>query len=271
MAAVRSFLVVGFVLVTASAACSSEETSPTPELAEISDSTAPQQISTSLDELVRARDIWHDAQQDDYLLSFDIESQSRFQGRQWITVVDGRAQQTDFSIGGTGSTIDDWFAYIETNQTTAARFRARFDPTLGFPELIDVDEDALTTDDEFKISSVTVQPGNPIIELSNAGAIPDQLIDDAPPYGVGTRTGVGYQYLLLVECGLEWARIDGSWWTTAVARTSGSSNPPEGWDIAYDEGLLYLLDDTTADYQRRFGDSIRFTRTDPAAEPPDCD
>ena len=233
-------------------------------------STVVDTSSAPTDEFTDARERWATSALADYVLSFDIESHSRFQGRQWITVISGAPQHTDFTIDP-GATIDDWFAYIGRSRDAAANFVVGFDEALGFPNSLDIDTDATTIDDELRISNVVVLPGEPIVELSGGIDLSEQLASSSAPYGSGTRIGVGYEYVLYVHCGVEWTRIDGSWWITRPPRSDGSGNPPEGWGNPYDEGLLYLSDENTADYQRLFGDSLRFTRADPTAEPPGCD
>lgn len=42
------------------------------------------------------------------------------------------------------------------------------------------------------------------------------------------QVGEEYDYTLMTHCGIEWARIGGSWWRTDPLN-DGNANPPGGW------------------------------------------
>ena len=83
---------------------------------------------------------------------------------------------------------------------------------------------------------------------------------DPPPFGPGVVIGATYDYALYVHCGVEWARIDGTWWQTPLL-DDGNRNPPAGWGNPSDQGRLTILDDTTAEYIGQAGGAVMFTRT----------
>ena len=89
------------------------------------------------------------------------------------------------------------------------------------------------------------------------------------PSGPGAEVERAYDYDLSVHCGVEWARIDGSWWQTAPL-DDGNANPPEGWGNPYHGGELVLVDDTSAIFTGPDG-PIEFTRTDRSETPVDCE
>ena len=91
-------------------------------------------------------------------------------------------------------------------------------------------------------------------------------LDDPLPYGRGVVVGETYAYELYVHCGVEWARIDGTWWQTAPLN-DGSGNPPAGWGNPADQGMLTMLDEITAQYVSQSGVIVTLSRT-PAVEPP---
>jgi hypothetical protein len=90
------------------------------------------------------------------------------------------------------------------------------------------------------------------------------------PYGPGVEIDRTYDYALYVHCGVEWARIDGTWWQTAPLN-DGNANPPKGWGNPYHDGELVLIDDTSAMFAGPDG-PIEFARTDRSDSPnADCE
>lgn len=106
--------------------------------------------------------------------------------------------------------------------------------------------------------------GDGIVEGPAAEAVADEA-----PYGTGAEIGTTYDYVLYVHCGVEWARIDGTWWQTEPLN-DGNANPPPGWGNPYDEGELTLTNETTAEYSGPDG-KVEFTRTDQTEPPFSCE
>lgn len=93
--------------------------------------------------------------------------------------------------------------------------------------------------------------------------------DRHPPYGPGAEVGREYHYELYVHCGVEWALIDGEWWTTPLL-SDGHRNPPDGWGNPVDSGTLVLLDGDTAEYAGGPDATVVFRRGDGTARPDPC-
>lgn len=79
-----------------------------------------------------------------------------------------------------------------------------------------------------------------------------------------------YDYQLYDQCGVHWARIDGTWWETAPL-DDGNPTPPPGWGNPRHDGTLTIIDATTADYTSSSGVTIRFIHTDAIDPPILCD
>ena len=75
-----------------------------------------------------------------------------------------------------------------------------------------------------------------------------------------TRSGAGRPYRLYTHCGIEWARIDGTFWRAKQPLSDGSGNPPAGWGNPFQDGSLVILDPTTARFESTAG-SVLFERT----------
>jgi hypothetical protein len=93
---------------------------------------------------------------------------------------------------------------------------------------------------------------------------------DPPPSGPGVVIGATYDYELYVHCGVEWARIDGGWWQTALL-DDGNRNPPAGWGNPSDQGKLTIIDAATAQYIGQAGVAVTFIRTPAVGSPFSCD
>jgi hypothetical protein len=72
--------------------------------------------------------------------------------------------------------------------------------------------------------------------------------------------GRGTPYRLYTHCGIEWARIHGTFWRATQPLSDGNGNPPPGWGNPFQAGTLTLRNRTTAEFSSRAG-SVTFTRT----------
>jgi len=74
------------------------------------------------------------------------------------------------------------------------------------------------------------------------------------------RAPVGIAYQLYTHCGIEWARIDGTFWRARHPLSDGNGNPPRGWGNPLQAGTLTVLSRTTARFTSPAG-SVTFQRT----------
>ena len=75
-----------------------------------------------------------------------------------------------------------------------------------------------------------------------------------------TRAHAGRPYQLYTHCGIEWAKIDGTFWRAKQPLSDGSGNPPAGWGNPYQNGTLVLTGARTARFDSHAG-SVTFKRT----------
>jgi hypothetical protein len=83
------------------------------------------------------------------------------------------------------------------------------------------------------------------------------------------NTHAGTAYRLYTHCGIEWARIDGTFWRATHTLSDGNGNPPRGWGNPYQAGTLTMLNPTTADFTSPPG-SVTFERTSRTRPPVVC-
>lgn len=79
----------------------------------------------------------------------------------------------------------------------------------------------------------------------------------------------GQPYRLYTHCGIQWARIDGTFWRATRPLSDGSGNPPRGWGNPYQDGTLTLTTSTTANFSSPAG-SVIFRRTSRTRPPIIC-
>ncbi len=79
----------------------------------------------------------------------------------------------------------------------------------------------------------------------------------------GTRSE---PYRLYTHCGIEWARILGTFWRTAAPLSDGHGNPPAGWGNPFQDGTLTFTSPGTAVFRSTAG-NVTFHRT-PRTNPP---
>jgi len=80
---------------------------------------------------------------------------------------------------------------------------------------------------------------------------------------------VGMAYQLYTHCGIEWARIDGTFWRARHPLSDGNGDPPGGWENPIQAGTLIMLSRTTARFTCTAG-SVTFERTARARPPLLC-
>jgi hypothetical protein len=76
----------------------------------------------------------------------------------------------------------------------------------------------------------------------------------------------GRPYRLYTHCGIEWAKIDGTFWRATHPLSDGNGNPPPGWGNPFQNGTLVFISRTKARFESRAG-TVTFRRT-PRREPP---
>jgi hypothetical protein len=87
----------------------------------------------------------------------------------------------------------------------------------------------------------------------------------------GTTTSVqaGKAYRLYTHCGIEWARINGTFWRATRPLSDGNGNPPPGWGNPFQQGTLTFMSRTTATFSSPAG-SVIFGRTSRTRAPIIC-
>jgi hypothetical protein len=75
-----------------------------------------------------------------------------------------------------------------------------------------------------------------------------------------TRAQVGRPYQLYTHCGIEWAKINGTFWRAKQPLSDGSGHPPAGWGNPYQNGTLVFTGAGTARFDSVAG-SVTFKRT----------
>src|SRR5580704_4003624 len=76
-------------------------------------------------------------------------------------------------------------------------------------------------------------------------------------------------YRLYTHCGIEWAKIEGTFWRATPPLSDGNGNPPAGWGNPFQEGNLAFRGRATATFSSPAG-SVTFKRTDRARPPVLC-
>jgi hypothetical protein len=79
----------------------------------------------------------------------------------------------------------------------------------------------------------------------------------------------GTPYRLYTHCGIEWARINGTYWRAKPPLSDGSGNPPPGWGNPFQEGTLARTSSSTARFNSPAG-SVTFQRTTRTRPPVIC-
>jgi hypothetical protein len=84
-----------------------------------------------------------------------------------------------------------------------------------------------------------------------------------------TRADAGRPYQLYTHCGIQWAKIDGTFWRARHPLSDGRGNPPVGWGNAFQRGTLVFISPTTARFDSPAG-SVTFKRTSRRQPPLIC-
>ena len=79
------------------------------------------------------------------------------------------------------------------------------------------------------------------------------------PAATGAHRGT--PYTLLTHCGIEWAKIDGTFWRATRPLSDGNGNPPPGWGNPSQQGTLTFTNPTTAEFDSPAG-KVTFKHTD---------
>jgi hypothetical protein len=84
-----------------------------------------------------------------------------------------------------------------------------------------------------------------------------------------TPADAARRYQLYTHCGIEWAKIDGTFWRAKHPLSDGSGNPPAGWGNPFQDGTLVFISPTTARFDSPVG-SVTFERTSRRQPPLIC-
>jgi hypothetical protein len=79
----------------------------------------------------------------------------------------------------------------------------------------------------------------------------------------------GRPYTLYTHCGIEWTKIDGTFWHATRRLSDGNGNPPPGWGNPFQKGALVFVNSATARFESAAG-SVTFRRTARARPPVIC-
>lgn len=90
-----------------------------------------------------------------------------------------------------------------------------------------------------------------------------------PANGVTAEIHAGKPYRLYTHCGIEWARIRGTFWRAARPLSDGNGNPPGGWGNPFEDGSLTFTSRATAKFNSPAG-SVIFERTSRTRPPEIC-
>jgi hypothetical protein len=78
--------------------------------------------------------------------------------------------------------------------------------------------------------------------------------------GRTAREQVRQPYRLYTHCGIDWAKIGGTFWRAEHPLSDGSGNPPAGWGNPFQSGMLVFISPTRARFVSPAG-SVTFERT----------
>jgi hypothetical protein len=83
------------------------------------------------------------------------------------------------------------------------------------------------------------------------------------------RAQASHRCRLYTHCGIEWAKIDGTFWRAKHPLSGASGNPPAGWGNPVQTGMLVLISPTKARFESPAG-SVTFERTSRRQPPEIC-
>lgn len=84
-----------------------------------------------------------------------------------------------------------------------------------------------------------------------------------------TPADAGRPYQLYTHCGIQWAKIDGTFWRAKHPLSDGSGNPPVGWGNPFQHGTLVFMSPAAARFDSPAG-SVTFERTSRRQPPLIC-
>jgi|SRR5579884_2112697 len=84
-----------------------------------------------------------------------------------------------------------------------------------------------------------------------------------------TNARAGHPYKLYTHCGIEWAKIDDTFWRATPPLSDGRGNPPAGWGNPFQEGTLVFVNPGTAKFESPAG-TVTFKRTSRRRPPTIC-
>lgn len=76
-------------------------------------------------------------------------------------------------------------------------------------------------------------------------------------------------YQLYTHCGIEWARINGTFWRAQHQLSDNNGSPPAGWGNPFQEGTLTFMNAKTAWFTSAAG-TVIFNRTNRGGPPFIC-
>ena len=79
----------------------------------------------------------------------------------------------------------------------------------------------------------------------------------------------GKPYELYTHCGIEWAKIRGTFWRSTRMLSDGNGNPPPGWGNPFQAGTLTFASPSTAKFSSTAG-KVTFKRTSRTRPPTTC-
>jgi hypothetical protein len=80
-----------------------------------------------------------------------------------------------------------------------------------------------------------------------------------------TKASEARPYQLYTHCGIEWAKVDGTFWRATRPLSDRSGDPPAGWGNPFENGTLVFLTPTKATFHSPAGSGTfeRSSRTRP--------
>ena len=106
-------------------------------------------------------------------------------------------------------------------------------------------------------------------QISQRRVAPTQKGADGAYPAQGDKHVRSRPYLLYTHCGIEWAKIKGTFWRATPGLSDGDGNPPPGWGNPFQAGTLTVLSRTRARFRSSAG-SVTFERTTRAGPPFIC-
>ena len=84
-----------------------------------------------------------------------------------------------------------------------------------------------------------------------------------------TNAHAGQPYKLYTHCGIEWTKIDDTFWRATRPLSDRNGNPPAGWGNPFQDGTLIFIGPATARFESPAG-TVTFKRTSRRRPPTIC-